>query len=128
VNVLLIPAGPDCRASLAADCSGGDLDGDQFSVPKKALEKVLDEGYPDFMEKPAKKTYKSEKLLGQLYRRCLTYALDWDLLEQAVAQPTGTETDSANNPILSWPGWRDSPRKLESSWPLPDGCSGPAGP
>ncbi|PAA88896.1 hypothetical protein BOX15_Mlig000965g3 [Macrostomum lignano] len=204
VNVLLIPAGLDCRASLAADCSGGDLDGDQFSViwdrelvpppealhpalnyaelaanpptepedtdvsasglvaefylanlentflgrvahmhlalcdllqdgacdplarklaesqsvavdfpktgivpqvPKKALEKVQDEGYPDFMEKPAKKTYKSEKLLGQLYRRCLTYALDWDLLEQAVGQPTGTEPDAANNPILSWPGW-----------------------
>jgi RNA-dependent RNA polymerase len=39
-------------------------------VPKKSLEIVKNEGYPDFMEKPLSKSYVSEKLLGKLYRRC----------------------------------------------------------
>uniref|UniRef100_A0A1I8FDM9 Uncharacterized protein n=1 Tax=Macrostomum lignano TaxID=282301 RepID=A0A1I8FDM9_9PLAT len=57
-------------------------------VPQKALEKVQDEGYPGLhgRSRPAKRLISLRSCWGSmLYRRlCLTYALDWDLLEQAV--------------------------------------------
>ena len=31
-NVLLLPASKSCQRSLSSECSGGDLDGDQFSI------------------------------------------------------------------------------------------------
>ncbi|PAA71720.1 hypothetical protein BOX15_Mlig023635g1 [Macrostomum lignano] len=178
LNLLLLPSRTDCRRSLAADCSGGDLDGDQFGVvwdpelvppleavhepldyaklasnepqlpegadvtnpvllanfcaqnfansflgrvanlhlaicdqlpggalnqlaievakaqsvavdfpktgivpevPEAAVKFVKEKGYPDFMERSD--SYPSDKLLGQLYRRCRSCDLDWDLLD-----------------------------------------------
>ena len=51
-------------------------------VPQEALEIVSQTGYPDFMEKPLSETYVSNKILGQLYRRCTSLAFDFEVVPQ----------------------------------------------
>ena len=57
-------------------------------VPEEALVMVDTNGFPDFMEKPLEITYKSKKLLGSLFRRCLSLTADnLDLVETFTVQP-----------------------------------------
>uniref|UniRef100_A0A7S4Q0T0 RNA-dependent RNA polymerase n=1 Tax=Alexandrium monilatum TaxID=311494 RepID=A0A7S4Q0T0_9DINO len=45
-------------------------------VPTKAIKEVECRGYPDFMQKPQRETYTSEKVLGALFRRCVSLDVD----------------------------------------------------
>ena len=56
-----------CTQALAVDYP---KTGVPPKIPREALEMVKRNGYPDFMEKKAKKTYISKKPLGMLYHRC----------------------------------------------------------
>ena len=57
-------------------------------VPEEAVVMVDTNGFPDFMEKPLEITYKSKKLLGSLFRRCLSLTADnLDLVETFTVQP-----------------------------------------
>ena len=57
-------------------------------VPEDALKLIADQGFPDFMEKPQNVSYMSKKLLGSLFRRCLSLPADTlDLIETFTVQP-----------------------------------------
>jgi hypothetical protein len=46
-------------------------------VPEEALALIKEKGYPDFMEKGGNRaTYVSDRLLGELYHRCLAFSFD----------------------------------------------------
>lgn len=45
-------------------------------VPTQGLEMVKKYGYPDFMQKPPGVSYTSDRLLGRLYRQCLSFSID----------------------------------------------------
>ncbi|CAK0821156.1 unnamed protein product [Prorocentrum cordatum] len=47
-------------------------------VPEDALKEVSKQGYPDFMQKPFSQTYTSEKVLGLLFRRCVSLDTDYE--------------------------------------------------
>ena len=64
--------------SVAVDCP---KTGIVPQVPKKAMELVKDNGYPDFMGKKDKNVYISENLLGILYRKACSVAFDKEIKE-----------------------------------------------
>ena len=67
-------------------------------VPQKALTIVRENGYPDFMQKSGK-SYVSEKLLGQLFRRVDEIAInDFEISVEEWQKPKP-------DPILKFPGF-----------------------
>ena len=69
-------------------------------VPKEAMEKVKDTGYPDFMEKTRGESYTSTKLLGKLYQSSRSCLFEYEIseedyrkipLDQALVAVEGTE-------------------------------------
>ena len=51
-------------------------------VPKEALDKVKDSGYPDFMQKKTAESYPSSKILGKLFQASKSYLFAFDISEE----------------------------------------------
>ena len=51
-------------------------------VPKVAMDRVKDTGYPDFMEKKRDVTYPSTKILGKLYQASRSFLFEYEISEE----------------------------------------------